>query len=834
MRVPAPHDPAMPGAARLWRFGIRGKMWATFGAIALMVIGTTLVSWSSYRETNDSMTRIVHRTLPLMTRLSALAQMSQKMLALTPAVLMANDIAGIERAAATFAAAQVRFAEALTQLESEAALRPDLAAMRADAERIDTDLSLLLSAQRQRIRLAASFAAISDQVDVLHQEYRMLADMGSASLPRERQFLLLVNRVLVGLAEVSRIATQDDLDELQNRLRPAHETMRLLLNHPEMQPILQGAEHIERRLDGIAFGETSLFALRGREIMTRDIAALRLSGISEAARSLEGNINRLLDRMGEQTVAERAETAEKLDRSQSLLMILGFFSSLGSLALAFLYLGHGVLDRLARLGATMRHIAAGDLAHPIDTTSRDELGDMARDLSVFRDAMAEINHIASHDMLTGLGNRAMLDARISRLIAERRGGSLFYFNLDGFREITETFGHATADDVLCTLADRLRFLVRPGDVAARIAGDRFVVAAPDLTDEADIAACAARLAAELRRPIRIEELDLEIDPFAGIARFPGDGAGSEVLLHRADMAMRAGLEDRTHRDAALYTGEIGEAATKRKEIRSDLKSAIERGDFMLHYQPKMRILTGRIEGAEALVRWNHPEKGAISPADFIPLAESSGLILPLGRWILYDSCRQAQEWAENGTARLRIAVNISPVQFLRDDMVEAVRRALDDTGLSPDLLELEITEGVMLHHEENVARRMAALRDMGVRLAIDDFGTGYSSLSYLKKLPVDTLKIDQAFVRAIEPGNDDARICTAIIGLAHDIGLEVVAEGIEWQSHIDFLNAESCDLGQGYFISRPLPAEKMEGFLETWKAERLSLRPVEAAIGPPM
>jgi len=833
MREPIPHDPAMSGAARPWRFGIRGKMWATFGAIALMVIGTTLVSWSSYRETDDSMTRIVHRTLPLMTRLSALAQMSQKMLALTPAVLMAKDIASIEKAAATFAAAQVHFADALTQLEGEAALRPDLSAMRADAARIDADLSLLLSAQRQRIRLAASFAAISDQVDVLHQEYRLLSDMSAASLPRARQFLLLVNRVLVGLAEISRMASHEDLDALQDRLRPALETMRLLLDHPEMAPIRQGAEHIVRRLDGIAFGDGSLVTLRGREIVTRDIAAMRLDGISKAARDLEGNINRLLDRMGRQTVAERTETAEKLDRSQSLLMILGFFSSLGSLALAFIYLGHGVLDRIARLSAAMRHIAAGDLTHPIDTSSRDELGDMARDLSVFRDAMAEINHIASHDVLTGLGNRAMLDARISRLIQERRGGSLFYFNLDGFRDITETFGHATADEVLCTLADRLRLLVRPGDVAARIAGDRFVVAAPDLTAEADIAACAARLVADLRRPVRIEELDLEIDPFAGIARFPEDGTVSEVLLHRADMAMRAGLEDRTHRDAALYTEALGEAATRRKEIRSDLKHAIERGDFVLHYQPKMRISTGRIEGAEALVRWNHPERGAINPADFIPMAENSGLILPLGRWILFESCRQAQEWAEAGHAGLRVAVNISPVQFLRDDMVEAVRRCLDETGLSPDLLELEITEGVMLHHEDNVMRRMEALRDMGVRLAIDDFGTGYSSLSYLKKLPVDTLKIDQAFVRAIEPGNDDARICTAIIGLAHDIGLEVVAEGIEWQSHIDFLNAESCDLGQGYFISRPIPAAKMTTFLETWKEERLALRPVEAAV-PPM
>ncbi len=819
------HHPAV----RLWRFGIRAKMWAAFGAIALMVVGATLVSWSNYHETNGSMGRIVNRTLPLMSRLSALAQMSQKMPALTPAVLTATDIAGVERAAATFAFAQVQFSEALSRLEGEAEFRPDLASLRADAARVEADLTLLVSAQRQRIRLAASFAAASDQVDVLHQEYRMLADSGDAARPKARQFLLLANRFLVGLAEIGRIDTQEELDTLEDRLRPSLATMRGLLDHPDMEPMRQGAARIVMRMDGLAFADSSLIALRGREIMTRDVSARRLAGIAEAAHGLEDAIGRLQRRMEAQTLAERAETAEKLDRSQSQMLLLGVLSGLGSLAVAFFYLSHGVLDRLARLGSTMRRIAEGEIALPIDTSSRDELGDMARDLSVFRDAMAKINHIASHDMLTGLGNRAMLDTRITRHLAESRCGALFCFTLGGFREITETFGHATADAVLCRLAERLRASARPGDVAARVAGDRFVVAAPDLRAEADVIGFAARLAAELRRPVRLEALDLEVDPFAGVSRYPMDGTASDVLLHRADLAMRAGLEDRGGGDAAIYTAEAGERAERLKDIRTDLKVAIERGDFVLHYQPKMRIRTGRIEGAEALVRWLHPDKGAISPADFIPMAENSGLILPLGRWILREACRQAQVWAEQGTP-LCVAVNISPVQFLRDDMPLAVREALDETGLPPGLLELEITEGVLLRHEDSVTRRLAALREMGVRLAIDDFGTGYSSLSYLKKLPVDTLKIDQSFVRAIEPGNDDARICTAIIGLAHDLGLEVVAEGIEWQSHIDFLNAQACDVGQGYFIGRPLPAAGVAPFLASWKEERLALR--EVAVTP--
>lgn len=819
-------DAAEAAGARPWRFGIRAKMWATFVAVALLVAGATLVAWSSYRETDRSIGRIVDRTLPLTAKLSDLARMSQKMLAITPSALMADDAAAIERAAATFALAQVQFAEALARLDGEAALRPELGAMRAAANRIDADLALLLSAQRQRVRLAASFAAISDQVDVLHQEYRLMADSADGARPKARQFLLLANRMLVGLAEIGRIDSLDDVETQAARLRPALAQMHRLLDHPDVAPLGQGAKRIVGRVDALTFGETSLTAVREREITTRAIAAMRLASLAEASRDLEDEVSRLTARMNRQTVAERDETAAMLERSQSLLLILGTGCVLGSLALAFAYLGHGILDRLARLGATMRRIAAGDLASPIDTRGRDELGDMARDLAVFRDAMAKVGHIASHDMLTGLGNRAMLETHVTRHAARGGRGALFYFSLDGFRDVVETFGFATGDAVLRLLGERLKTAVRPGDVAARVGADRFVVAAPDLAAEADIQAFAARIAAILRAPLRFDDLDIELDPFAGVARYPDDGAHSELLLHRADLALRAGIEDRTGRDAALYAEAIGERAAKRRDIRTDLKLAIERGDFVLHYQPKMRIRTGRIEGVEALVRWNHPHKGPISPADFIPLAESSGLILPLGRWILGEACRQAQAWVAAGHPPLRVAVNISPVQFLRDDMVEAAKAALAMSGLGAELLELEITEGVLLHQEGNVAARMRALREMGVRLAIDDFGTGYSSLSYLKTLPVNTLKIDQAFVRAAAAGNDDARICTAIIGLAHDLGLEVVAEGIEWQSHVDFLQGEGCDVGQGYFISRPLAPEAIPPFLETWKAERLALREV--------
>ncbi len=811
---------------RPWRFGLRGKMRATFALITLLVVSAVFVAWSSYRETDRSLDEIVHKSIPLMTELANVSHLTQQILTLTPTILLADDMGKLERAAADFSQKRAQFTQSLAALDMYPSIASEMRQMRMDVLDIQSDTFRLLSAQQERIRLATSYEIVHEQIEVIHQEYRLLSGAKIASSSTAQRFLLHTNQFLTALSHLNRAKNQQQLEIQMEQMRPILHRMSQSLGEQGIRPIQQAAERIVRRLQELAYGDNSISALRRREITADKITNSHLGAIRDTEQRLSTSLCSLMDDVKQHTKERRAITADRLGQSQILLLILGIVCTLGTLFLTFVYLGHSVLKRINRLGATMRAIAGGDIEHPIDPGPPDELGDMAMDLSIFRDVMARNNHIATHDLLTGLGNRALLDAFINRSIQHGDTGSLLYFNLDGLRDIIETFGHDTGDRVLRILADRLSKSVRPADIPTRIGGQRFVVAAPALIEPSNIQTFVSRLTHEMRRPIRVEELELSVDPFAGIACYPEHGQDAETLMHHADVAMRTRLDDRNNLDGAIYTPDIGHQADHIKQIRKDLKLAIDRGDFLLHFQPKMRIATGQIIGAEALVRWNHPERGAINPADFIPMAERSGLILPLGRWILQEACRQAKIWLDMGCDARWVAVNISPVQFLRDDMVQAVQDALSKTGLPAEMLELEITEGVFVKHEESVLERMSQLRAMGIRLSVDDFGTGYSSLSYLKKLPVNTLKIDQSFVRNIEPNNEDARICRAIIRLAHDLGLDVVAEGIEWQSHIDFLNAESCDIGQGYLISRPLPASDIPAFISKWKSERQTLREV--------
>lgn len=311
-----------------------------------------------------------------------------------------------------------------------------------------------------------------------------------------------------------------------------------------------------------------------------------------------------------------------------------------------------------------------------------------------------------------------------------------------------------------------------------------------------------------------------------MACYPADGGTPQDLLHNADMAMNRAKAGEAPQ-VCWYSADLSQAAQRRKAIRADLRHGIEAGQLELHYQPKVDMRTGAIAGAEALVRWNHPRRGLISPADFIPVAERSGLILPLGSYVLGEGCRQAAAWRDQGLGDLRVAVNVSPVQVLRQDIVGTVAQALEDSGLPPTLLEVEITEGVLLREEDKALQRLKALRDLGVHLAIDDFGTGYSSLSYLKRLPVHCLKIDQAFVRHLTTNPEDVRLTRVIIGMAHDFGLEVVAEGVETPEHAAFLRHEGCDLGQGYYFSRPLAAAAFQALASAdppWARDGLAAR----------
>ncbi|MCA1939631.1 MAG: EAL domain-containing protein [Caenispirillum bisanense] len=497
-----------------------------------------------------------------------------------------------------------------------------------------------------------------------------------------------------------------------------------------------------------------------------------------------------------------------LTRSKVVLAVVSGAALVGALLIAWLYVGRSVIRRLSRLEHSMRAIAAGDLDHPVPVDGADEVTAMGRTLTTFRDAMGRVAHLARHDPLTGLGNRMAFEAAVTERLEANDTGAVIYLNLDGFKDINDTFGHSTGDRVLVAVAERLRRRARSADAVVRMGGDDFaIVASSSGEDDVNLAGYVEQLSLALAQPVDVEGLTIEVKGAFGISFFPRDGRRPADLLSRAEMAMNNAKQEPVGR-VRVYTPRMGEQQQERKAIRGELRRAIDDGQFRLLYQPKIDIASGSCVGMEALVRWDHPQRGRISPDQFIPVAERSGLIVPLGEWVMNEACRQNRAWRDAGLPPLKVAVNVSAVQFLCQDVVDMVERALDAASLPPQALEVEITESIIMTDGAKVMRLLDGLRGLGVSLAIDDFGTGYSSLSYLKRLRVNCLKIDQSFVREMLRNEDDVRITRAILNIARDFGLEVVAEGIETADHVDFFRAEGCHLGQGYFWGRPMePAD---------------------------
>lgn len=442
-----------------------------------------------------------------------------------------------------------------------------------------------------------------------------------------------------------------------------------------------------------------------------------------------------------------------------------------------------------------------------------------RDITEQRRAEEQIRHMAQHDALTGLPNRMLLHDRTGQAIAQaqRNRGMLavLFIDLDRFKTVNDSLGHAIGDRLLKAIAGRLVACMRGSDTIARIGGDEFVVVLGDLDQPEDARHVAQKLLDSLSEPVTIDRHELKVTPSIGICAYPHDGRDVETLMRNADTAMYH-AKQMGRNNYQFFTQAMNDAAQRRLAVENDLRHALERGEFLLHFQPQLDLRTGGIVGLEALVRWRHPQRGLVPPSEFIPAAEETGLIGPIGEWVLREACSQARAWRDAGHAQLQVAVNCSAPQFQREGFVEAVRRVLDATGLPPERLDLEITETVIVHHSEEVIARFQALDDMGVRIAIDDFGIGYSSLSYLKRFAVHQLKIDQSFVRDIHSDPDDAAIVSAIIAIAHSLGLEVVAEGVETAEQLAFLRALGCDAAQGYYFSKPLPADEFLRLLETW------------------
>jgi diguanylate cyclase (GGDEF)-like protein/PAS domain S-box-containing protein len=437
------------------------------------------------------------------------------------------------------------------------------------------------------------------------------------------------------------------------------------------------------------------------------------------------------------------------------------------------------------------------------------------DMTAQKAAEAKIRELADFDVLTGLPNRRLLNDRIRQLLAaaerDETSFALLFLDLDHFKRINDSLGHSVGDELLCAVASRLAGAVRKIDTLARLGGDEFILALPGI-HAASAIDVARRLVEECNVPFVVAGHDLTVTPSVGVAMCPQDGKDVETLLRNADAAMYKAKE-LGRNTFQFYAAEMNTATLERLMLESSLRRAVKQQEFELHYQPLVSLQSGLIIGVEALIRWRHPELGLIMPDRFIQVAEDTGLINPLGDWVLCEACRQAQAWIDAGLPPLIMAVNVAPVQFRQAGFVEAVAGALASSGLEPALLELEVTERTVMHDADIHIGTLTALHRMGVELSIDDFGTGYSSLAYLKRFPVSKLKIDRSFVRDLETDADDQAIASTIVSMGRNLRLTVLAEGVETREQLALLRGMDCDMAQGFLFSRALPGDKIIGLL---------------------
>jgi len=447
------------------------------------------------------------------------------------------------------------------------------------------------------------------------------------------------------------------------------------------------------------------------------------------------------------------------------------------------------------------------------------------DISERKAAEERIRHLAHYDALTNLPNRMLFYDRLEQALLRTQRShqrvAVMFVDLDRFKLINDTLGHGIGDKLLQAIGKQLRGCVRQSDTVSRQGGDEFVILLPEITHDQDAIVVAQKVLATLDRPYPIDEHTLHVTGSVGISFYPENGVDAEMLMKNADTAMYRAKE-KGRNNVQCYTAAMNTHAFQRLALEIDMRRALETGQFTLHYQPQFERPSGELTGMEALIRWRHPDLGLLPPAQFIPLAEDSGLILPIGEWVLRSAIVQAQAWRQSGFDRLRISVNLSPRQFHQQDFIKKIRALLEENRFPPHYLELELTEGLLVQHTEENIEILQQLKTMGVRIAIDDFGTGYSSLSYLKRLPIDTLKIDRAFVEEIASGKKDAAIVDAIIAMAHSMSLHVIAEGVETEAQTQYLDSRRCQSVQGFYFSHPLAAEDITRLLSADTPHTLS------------
>ena len=439
------------------------------------------------------------------------------------------------------------------------------------------------------------------------------------------------------------------------------------------------------------------------------------------------------------------------------------------------------------------------------------------DVSAARAMSLQMTHSAQHDVVTSLPNRLLLNDRITQAIAlarrQDRSIAVIFLDLDRFKYINDSLGHAAGDKLLQSVSGRLLSRVRASDTVSRLGGDEFVILLSEIAHPEDAATSATNILLSLNAPHSIGGRDVDIDGSIGISVYPDDGQDAETLIKNADAAMYHAKENGRH-NFQFFKADMNRKSVERQSLEGSLRQALRRKEFVLHYQPKVNLDTGEITGVEALIRWQQLDRGLIPPSEFIPIAEDCGLIVQIGRWVLREACMQAREWQDLGLPFRRISVNVSAVEFRAKTFVAGIRATLRETGFEARYLDLELTEGVLMEDAEATVAVLQELKAMGIQLAVDDFGTGYSSLSYLQQFPIDVLKIDQSFVHRITGDPDDSPIVSAILDMGKNLKQRVIAEGIETQEQLAFLQTQHCEEGQGYLFSRPVTAAQFAHLLQ--------------------
>jgi len=437
-------------------------------------------------------------------------------------------------------------------------------------------------------------------------------------------------------------------------------------------------------------------------------------------------------------------------------------------------------------------------------------------------------HLAYHDVLTSLPNRLLFYDRLEQALvhAKRYSGQLavIFLDLDGFKQVNDSKGHLAGDRLLQLVGNRLKGSMRESDTIARLGGDEFTILLKGIKNPDDVTRAVQKVLSLISKPFMVDDTVVAITSSIGVSVYPNDGTDSETLMQRADIAMyRAKGQGRG--TFSLFNLAVPNVSDERVSMESGLRSALDAGQLTLHYQPQICLRSGKVTAVECLLRWTHPELGVVAPSDFIPVAEETGLIVPIGEWVLRAACSQVRQWRDSGYPQVPVAVNLSARQFRELSLLEMVEEVLDESALDPNALILEITESNAMQDVDYTVSTLDVFKEMGVQVALDDFGTGYSSLSYLRRLPIDLLKIDKAFIQGVPNNSDDSSIVAAIIALTQSLGLTVIAEGIEQETQFEFLRSVDCDQMQGYYFSRPLPPAKLLKFLDERHVEPPQGRP---------